>query len=239
MIENSLFRRFFYLSRDDKKVFLREPIDKKYFLETVVREKLPLLLVAFLIVIPIGELIYMANPPNKYGQRRSAEVLFLYRLGYYFVFVLIIVLISTVNTYFQRKWQGFLIRKSPEFRKMVKTKVPGEYDFHSYVDSYSKQYLMRETARKIVDEGVEADYKCFSCKQIIPLVGDICPYCDEPAPICIICFNDPEPLENISLLECCQSYAHTEHLNNWLTSSDKCPYCKTKEPEIVDMEDIT
>ncbi|MHA2253563.1 MAG: hypothetical protein ACXAD7_24605 [Candidatus Kariarchaeaceae archaeon] len=77
-----------------------------------------------------------------------------------------------------------------------------------------------------------ARYTCQNCNRIIKLKGNKCPKCKTRAPICVICYRDPEPDELVSLLSCCGSYIHTTHVRSWLKSNKRCPYCQTFDPEV-------
>lgn len=81
-------------------------------------------------------------------------------------------------------------------------------------------------------------YLCHHCDSEISLIGDTCTNCGKKAPICVICYSDPEPLEEVSQLSCCKSYAHKDHLYDWLEEKSICPYCGKKDPKILDVESL-
>lgn len=81
-------------------------------------------------------------------------------------------------------------------------------------------------------------YRCLSCGKIIEFHGNTCPFCNSPAPRCIICWVDPEPGESVVRFACCLSYAHRRHAKIWLGLRNYCPYCKKKNPLLVPVKDL-
>ncbi|MCY3411612.1 MAG: hypothetical protein INQ03_08285 [Candidatus Heimdallarchaeota archaeon] len=81
-------------------------------------------------------------------------------------------------------------------------------------------------------------YLCSQCCREIPLIGKTCIHCGHLSPICIICYINPEPDEQISQLVCCNSYAHTSHIKYWLKTRETCPYCGSHNPKIRDIREL-
>ncbi|MCY3411604.1 MAG: hypothetical protein INQ03_08245 [Candidatus Heimdallarchaeota archaeon] len=78
-------------------------------------------------------------------------------------------------------------------------------------------------------------YVCHYCNVEISFLGNTCDHCGSQSPVCIICRDDPKPEEKISMLLCCSSYAHTDHLNIWLNQHNSCPYCNKSHPRRMDV----
>jgi hypothetical protein len=79
--------------------------------------------------------------------------------------------------------------------------------------------------------GVEfEEYICFRCNEEISFFGDYCSNCGVIAPKCIICFEDPEPNEDVILFNCCRSYAHKQHAVTWIKKKNICPSCRVERP---------
>ncbi|MCY3413246.1 MAG: hypothetical protein INQ03_16520 [Candidatus Heimdallarchaeota archaeon] len=49
---------------------------------------------------------------------------------------------------------------------------------------------------------------------------------------CIICYKESVKLEEMTILTCCNSFAHTIHLVKWIQER-KCPYCSTHDPLVI------
>jgi hypothetical protein len=93
--------------------------------------------------------------------------------------------------------------------------------------------IMRLKSQMIFELDKEGKYLCFNCHQAIPFEGAICQHCGTIAPKCVICFNDPEPDDEMLLFSCCKSYAHQDHARSWLESNATCPYCSSGSPKLV------
>ncbi|MHA2101429.1 MAG: RING finger domain-containing protein, partial [Candidatus Kariarchaeaceae archaeon] len=61
--------------------------------------------------------------------------------------------------------------------------------------------------------------------------------CGVIAPKCVICFDDPEPNEQIILFDCCKSYAHRDHAYTWISKENICPSCRAREPQLKPIEE--
>lgn len=85
--------------------------------------------------------------------------------------------------------------------------------------------------------GAVSYYHCASCMKKIPLAGNKCPFCGAIAPVCIICWVDPEPGEKIVKCSCCGSYAHEHHIKPWLERTHTCPMCKSTQVSLVPLKD--
>ncbi len=102
--------------------------------------------------------------------------------------------------------------------------------FRSLLRMEPKEYSMLHT----VDFRA---YTCYNCKNSISYTDEICTNCNTGTPVCIICLQDPRLLDEISMLSCCESYAHTKHLDIWFGQADKCPYCGKTDSVIYDIID--
>lgn len=50
---------------------------------------------------------------------------------------------------------------------------------------------------------------------------------------CVICYQHVKP-EDMSVMGCCSSVAHAEHIRTWLSSHNECPYCRSKSIMLLD-----
>jgi hypothetical protein len=73
--------------------------------------------------------------------------------------------------------------------------------------------------------------RCTSCEH--PLVTDehYCPYCGVKIPQCIICFLPIIKGEKYVNCPHCGSFAHRDHLIEWIKIKGSCPYCKERLSE--------
>ena len=92
-----------------------------------------------------------------------------------------------------------------------------------------ERILTNEQDEKILN--YETNYHCLKCQQKLDIKGETCYNCGSPIPRCIICWKDPEPSDQIVILECCRFYAHKNHLDEWLEKHDKCPICNINHPD--------
>ncbi|MCY3412742.1 MAG: hypothetical protein INQ03_13980 [Candidatus Heimdallarchaeota archaeon] len=95
--------------------------------------------------------------------------------------------------------------------------------------------LLRSAAVKLDDNIETASYICSFCESELEYNVGICPKCNNPAPTCIICYKNPDPLEDISLLVCCSNYVHSLHIKTWFETELCCPYCKTEQPFVINV----
>jgi hypothetical protein len=101
------------------------------------------------------------------------------------------------------------------------------------------EFLTDQLLTPNIFEGVEfEEYTCFKCKSEISFFGDYCSNCGVIAPKCIICFDDPEPSEDVILFSCCRSYAHKKHALTWIKKKNICPSCRVKGPELKPIMEI-
>ncbi|MHA2170786.1 MAG: hypothetical protein ACXAB7_12900 [Candidatus Kariarchaeaceae archaeon] len=101
------------------------------------------------------------------------------------------------------------------------------------------EFLSQQLLTPDLLEGVEVDeYICFSCNAEISFFGDYCSNCGVIAPKCIICFEDPEPNEDVILFSCCRSYAHRKHALTWIKKKNICPSCRVERPELRQIKEI-
>ncbi|MBK5112401.1 MAG: hypothetical protein KGD59_06775 [Candidatus Heimdallarchaeota archaeon] len=68
-------------------------------------------------------------------------------------------------------------------------------------------------------------FTCSSCGVNMSLSDESCPSCESPKPVCIVCLSDLKEKDTIVKLTCCSSYAHKEHIDNWVSVKGHCPKC--------------
>ncbi len=80
-----------------------------------------------------------------------------------------------------------------------------------------------------------AFFTCSTCGEVIKSKAKSCSSCDSPRALCAICQAALSPDDTIVRTPCCQSYAHKEHILNWLSAKGYCPNClqKIKENDLV------
>ncbi len=54
---------------------------------------------------------------------------------------------------------------------------------------------------------------------------------------CVICRKNTS-YQNMKILNCCASVAHTEHILGWLSQDPRCPYCKRTDVVLLDPHPI-
>ncbi len=80
-----------------------------------------------------------------------------------------------------------------------------------------------------------AFFTCNTCGEVIKSKAKSCSACDSPRSLCAICQSELSPDDTIVRTLCCQSYAHKEHILNWLSAKGYCPNClqQIKENDLV------
>jgi hypothetical protein len=86
------------------------------------------------------------------------------------------------------------------------------------------QKLTATEGRFSVDEPV---ITCATCGEILVYDQD-CVVCGAKKPVCIVCLSPLLKEDTIVKVTCCQSYAHKEHIENWLKVKQTCPKCHAK-----------
>ena len=76
-------------------------------------------------------------------------------------------------------------------------------------------------------------YQCFHCHQEQEYQGLVCIKCGKVTPNCVVCYQDPKDGDTLVSFGCCLSYAHLDHAKDWLSQTTKCPYCLSKNPELL------
>jgi hypothetical protein len=106
--------------------------------------------------------------------------------------------------------------------KMKKSDEPTEE-----IDQDLKYLQDLEEAEVKMTEETELDkiLSCSSCGSLITIQEENCPSCGSAKPVCIVCLSDLKGEEEIVKLSCCSSYAHKEHIDNWVSIKGHCPKC--------------
>ncbi|MHA1557185.1 MAG: RING finger protein [Candidatus Heimdallarchaeota archaeon] len=76
-----------------------------------------------------------------------------------------------------------------------------------------------------------AYFTCSTCGEVIKSKAKSCSACDSQRSLCAICQAALSPDDTIVRTPCCQSYAHKEHILNWLSAKGYCPNCLQKITE--------
>jgi len=104
-------------------------------------------------------------------------------------------------------------------RSKVKKKIP---------TSIPKEESSEQTDEtKIEEETTETDriFSCSSCGAIMTLSDENCPSCGSSKPVCVVCLSELNENDIIVKLTCCSSYAHKDHIDNWVSVKGHCPKC--------------
>ena len=93
----------------------------------------------------------------------------------------------------------------------------------------------REKATHSLRKENAAFFTCSTCGEVIKSKAKSCSACDSPRSLCAICQSELSPDDTMVRTPCCQSYAHKEHILNWLSAKGYCPNClqKISESDLV------
>lgn len=101
------------------------------------------------------------------------------------------------------------------------------------------EFLISKLLQPDIFDNMEfEEYVCFNCKEEISYFGDFCISCGVIAPKCVICFDDPEPNEDVILFDCCKSYSHKKHALTWINTENSCPSCRATKPILKPIKEI-
>ena len=89
----------------------------------------------------------------------------------------------------------------------------------------------RDKSDKLVKKSGATFFTCTVCGEVIKSKESKCSACDSPKPLCAVCQAPLEIDDLIVRLPCCQSYAHKEHIDNWISMKGHCPNCLQKIEE--------
>ena len=80
---------------------------------------------------------------------------------------------------------------------------------------------------KVDEEITDTDriFSCSSCGAIMTLSDENCPSCGSSKPVCVVCLSELNEDDIIVKLTCCSSYAHKDHIDNWVSVKGHCPKC--------------
>jgi hypothetical protein len=81
---------------------------------------------------------------------------------------------------------------------------------------------------------------CPECGATILAETTVCPHCDSPQPVCIVCNNSIIPLDSTLSCPHCRGRAHRIHFLEFLKVKGLCPRCNTDlDPhELIDDSQI-
>ena len=68
-------------------------------------------------------------------------------------------------------------------------------------------------------------FTCVNCGANITLSDENCSSCGSSKPVCVVCLSELKENDTIVKLTCCSSYAHKEHIDNWVLVKGICPKC--------------
>lgn len=127
---------------------------------------------------------------------------------------------------------GFKMPKSQCHSQFFLNMLPEFMKFKELLQPHPNEYKFLKI------KSVEfKSFTCYNCKSLISFSDTICNNCKTKVPVCIICRQDPNMEDGISLLSCCKSYCHTSHLDIWIEGQGTCPYCTVVNPLVVDIVD--
>lgn len=126
------------------------------------------------------------------------------------VILLVVAILLTLFTVFMRS-------------KMKKDEKPTEE-----INEELKELQELEEAEAKMIEDTESDkiFYCSNCGALMTFSDDNCPSCGSAKPVCVVCLSDLKNDNVIVKLTCCSSYAHKEHIDNWVSVKGHCPKCQ-------------
>lgn len=93
----------------------------------------------------------------------------------------------------------------------------------------------RKKANRSLRKENAAFFTCSTCGEVLKSKAKSCSSCDSQRSLCAICQSALSPDDTIVRTPCCQSYAHKEHIVNWISAKGYCPNClqKIRENDLV------
>ena len=88
--------------------------------------------------------------------------------------------------------------------------------------------LVEELDETKEDEEITLTDKLFTCNNCganMTLLDVNCPSCGSSKPVCVVCLSELNKDDTIVKLTCCSSYAHKDHIDNWVSVKGHCPKC--------------
>jgi len=109
----------------------------------------------------------------------------------------------------------------------VRSKMKKKEVAEDEIDEDLKELQELEEAEAKMEEELDYDIilSCSSCGSLIAITEDNCPSCGSAKPVCVVCLSDLKGIDEIVKLSCCSSYAHKEHIDNWVSVKGHCPKC--------------
>ena len=90
----------------------------------------------------------------------------------------------------------------------------------------------RKNAETLVSREEATFFTCSVCGEVIKSKDSHCSACNSPKSLCAVCQAPLSPDDTIVRTPCCQSYAHKEHILNWISMKGFCPNCMQKITEV-------
>ncbi|HUT82531.1 MAG TPA: zinc ribbon domain-containing protein [Candidatus Bathyarchaeia archaeon] len=94
------------------------------------------------------------------------------------------------------------------------------------------------TTKNVLEKrkGLTKQVICPNCQAKNSSIQEFCKNCNKELPYCIVCLNSLGVGNHIKTCPHCQSIAHSNHFDDWLTKSKNCPYCKREiKDELVEI----
>ncbi len=108
----------------------------------------------------------------------------------------------------------------------VRSKVKKEVSTVEIDEDLRELQELEEEEAKIVEETESSKiFTCSSCGALMTFSDENCPSCGSAKPVCVVCLSDLKNDDVIVKLTCCSSYAHKEHIDNWVSVKGHCPKC--------------
>ncbi len=100
----------------------------------------------------------------------------------------------------------------------------------SVTPTRSREARSKQQARHIQARTQYAEIQlamCSECEATILAETTVCPHCNSPQPVCIVCNNSIVPIDATLSCPQCRGRAHRIHFLEYLKVKGVCPRCKT------------
>ena len=94
------------------------------------------------------------------------------------------------------------------------------------------QELEESEAKMVAETESDKIFSCSNCGALMTFSDKNCPSCGSAKPVCVVCLSDLNENDVIVKLTCCSSYAHKEHIDNWVSVKGHCPKCHKEIQDI-------
>ncbi|MFX1538696.1 MAG: hypothetical protein ACFFDI_31295, partial [Promethearchaeota archaeon] len=131
--------------------------------------------------------------------------------------------ISNLETFYFVYWVARF--ESPEGVRylVLNNKARQEKDLQAML--HYDQNLREEVDRSLDFTVIETNYTCYSCGEPIEKTQETCANCGNVILKCSVCKLPISAGEQIGKCPQCESKGHLTHLQEWVKSQGKCPYC--------------